>query len=545
MVLWGIMMSRTETPLRRLRLVLLVAPPLFLLAWGWYSWSARVAAARDAALNGAVLGRAYFERILDAQQAVLLHVDRLISGKSLEEIGSSPEIAAELARMDKEMPYTAIIGIIDPEGRLIMSSNTGPTSLDLSQRDYVKALQKNHQGLFVGGRFSTLRNGVDSLAVARHATRGPPGVIISAPVRVEVLADFFARLAPHPEHVGSLLRDDGMLLVRRDARQAPIRLPPDAPALAAIRQGDTGFYHAYAASDGIERTYAFARVGGFPLVVNYGVAMNSLRWGWAQELALVTAVLGAFVLLSLMLIGKAEQVVAQGRAHADELERRVDERTAALHEALQHKEMLIREVHHRVTNNLAIVASLLRTQARSNPELAQPMAECASRVHAIAALHSLFYKGKNLETVPFREILEALARQVSTATGTTAEIRVDGDDTRLDLDRATQLALLANELVTNSLKHAFPDGGGRIQIDFRSVAQSIQFSVSDNGVGLRDEGQAAASLGMRLIRMFAASLNGKLEVVNGAGAAFRLTIPIEHKPDGARRVSSPSATVSP
>lgn len=199
--------------------------------------------------------------------------------------------------------------------------------------------------------------------------------------------------------------------------------------------------------------------------------------------------------------------------------------------ALQEKEVLLKEIHHRVKNNLQIVTSLLRLQARSlkSPETVAAFDESCARVHSMALVHEMLYQSKSLSELDFATYAENLTDSLLHSYGTdrsVIRIRLDMDKVRLDIHQAIPCALILNELVSNALKYAFPDGRrGEIRVRLRADAEgAIQLLIGDNGVGLPAgfDPLKAETLGLQLVSTLVSQLRSSLEIrrINGTGYAL-------------------------
>lgn len=210
------------------------------------------------------------------------------------------------------------------------------------------------------------------------------------------------------------------------------------------------------------------------------------------------------------------------------LEERVCERTAALSAALEEREVLLREVHHRVKNNLQIVSSLMNIQARGlDARSRAALEDCQSRVHTIALIHGALYDAKNLANVSFSSYLRDLATNVLRATGGKAiSLEVKCDDVQLPIAKAIPCGLIVNELMTNAIKHAFPGGrSGTIRLELKEEGRQLVVSVRDDGVGLPAglDYKSAPSMGLQLISMLSEQLDATLAVERDVGTTFRIS----------------------
>ena len=204
---------------------------------------------------------------------------------------------------------------------------------------------------------------------------------------------------------------------------------------------------------------------------------------------------------------------------------------ASLHE----KEVLLKEVHHRVKNNLQIVTSLLNLQMRqtTNPTVAVALTDTKERILSMALLHESLYLGGNLSEIDFAAYVKNLCTHLARSYGATErqiQLVTDVPAVTLNLESAIPCGLLITELVTNALKHAFPTGrAGKIVVTLQPAdAGRMVLCVADDGVGFTTETAPAQleSLGMQLIHTLAGQLGGVIEHESGGGTVFRLILNI-------------------
>jgi len=204
-----------------------------------------------------------------------------------------------------------------------------------------------------------------------------------------------------------------------------------------------------------------------------------------------------------------------------------------LQSALQEKEVLLREIHHRVKNNMQVVSSLLSLQAdrMDNPQAQAVFREAQNRVTAMALIHEALYHSSSLAEIDFRQYLSGLAAGLFQTYGRDprqVRFEVDVQGTALTLDYALPCGLILNELISNSLKHAFPhDRPGEIRVKAESGQDSmVTITISDNGVGLPADldWRHPGTLGLTLVKgLVEHQLGGRLELDREAGTRFVLT----------------------
>ncbi len=213
--------------------------------------------------------------------------------------------------------------------------------------------------------------------------------------------------------------------------------------------------------------------------------------------------------------------------------KRTDE---ALRDSLREKEALLKEVHHRVKNNLQVVSSLLRMEARRHQASAAAavLQDMMGRVHSMALLHEALYRTPTFAAVDLaaylRRIAQEVVRTASPRPGTIALI-LELEPVRVEMDQALPCGLLLNELVSNACKHGFPSGGpGEIRVTLQPNGTPARWRlrVHDNGVGLPGDlaTRRPTSLGLELVTDLAAQLEGRLEVDPGPGATFEVVFTV-------------------
>jgi two-component sensor histidine kinase len=202
--------------------------------------------------------------------------------------------------------------------------------------------------------------------------------------------------------------------------------------------------------------------------------------------------------------------------------------------ALREKEILIKEVHHRVKNNLQMIYSLLALQSKrlKRGKAATLLRESQNRIRSIALVHERLYRSPDLANINLAEYLQLLAGNLFYSYGADPEkikLEVDISKVLLDIDTALPCGLIINELVSNSLRHAFPDGrSGTVRIELRPEnGDRIVLTVTDNGVGFPKDRAVGASdtLGLQLVHALSSQLAGELEISGENGARFKLTFP--------------------
>ncbi|TMB14714.1 MAG: PAS domain S-box protein [Deltaproteobacteria bacterium] len=204
--------------------------------------------------------------------------------------------------------------------------------------------------------------------------------------------------------------------------------------------------------------------------------------------------------------------------------------------SLREKELLLKEIHHRVKNNLQITSSLLRLQAAKIPDAAvrQVLRESQDRIRSMALVHEMLYRSQDLARVDFPQYVRALVPQLfrSYNPGGRIRYRVEIDEIVFGVDLAVPCGLIINELVANALKHAFPgDRRGEICVRMRLEQDRYRLSVEDDGIGFPaglDVSQTG-TLGLQLVRTLTEQIGGRLQEKTGQGTAFVIDLPRESR----------------
>jgi two-component system, sensor histidine kinase PdtaS len=210
--------------------------------------------------------------------------------------------------------------------------------------------------------------------------------------------------------------------------------------------------------------------------------------------------------------------------------RELDRKNHDIETALKQKEILLREIHHRVKNNLQIINGLLELQEslHQNPELGNLVAEAQGRIKSMALIHEMLYQTSDLSAISLAGYLERLIEVIETGYSlkrSKVNVQVSGEDIGLNIDTIIPLGLMVNELVTNAYKYVFqPEKGSSLSIIISRKNNGFQMIVKDDGQGLPhgEDSFRKGSFGLKMVKMFARQLRGKVEYFYNNGAEFRI-----------------------
>ena len=271
--------------------------------------------------------------------------------------------------------------------------------------------------------------------------------------------------------------------------------------------------------DGLETLERISAIPDAPPVVfvtasqDSAIAVTALKAGAADYL--VKDVQGDFIPLLQVAINGALRQAAMQKAR-DEAEAEVHasrDRYAAL---AAEREVLLREVNHRVGNSLQIIASLLHLQANSavQEDVKVALTNAMGRVAAVAQVHRRLYTSHDLKSVLLNQYLEALLEDLrrSAEGNKMSRLTLKSETVEIDPDRAVAIGIIVNELVMNAVKYAYPDGAGPIHVELKATGDDVEISVADDGVGLNVKvDPRSTGMGQRIVSAMATKLEAAVE----------------------------------
>jgi PAS domain S-box-containing protein len=227
--------------------------------------------------------------------------------------------------------------------------------------------------------------------------------------------------------------------------------------------------------------------------------------------------------------GRGAMVALRDVTARRQAERALEAALADVSRTLSEREILLKEVHHRVKNNLQIISSLLAMQADGTDAATQSaLRESVLRVRSMGLIHQLLYGSDNFASVDLARYAADLSSQVRATLDRDARVQVTAEPVRVPLETAIPVGLVLNELLTNALKHGrSADGVCRIEVRVRDSASDLVLEVSDEGPGLPPDFEARrrSSLGQRVMRALTGQLGGQLTHRSEHGAHFVLRVP--------------------
>jgi two-component sensor histidine kinase/integral membrane sensor domain MASE1 len=192
---------------------------------------------------------------------------------------------------------------------------------------------------------------------------------------------------------------------------------------------------------------------------------------------------------------------------------------------LAEKEMLIREVHHRVKNNLQVISSMIHLRSKRAPEEMQPQFDAlAQRIHAMGRVYEQIHGVEDMSEIDLSHYLRQIADLVRTED---ISVEVDAVPVTVAIDTAIPLGLVAIELITNAVKHAFLDSGGTVRVSLRKLnGHNVQLRVADDGIGLLPDRATPGSIGMQIVQGLVKQIDGTLETSSAPGTIHTIQFPV-------------------
>ncbi|MCX8508944.1 MAG: ATP-binding protein [Rhodobacteraceae bacterium] len=396
----------------------------------------------------------------------------------------------------RDLPPGFQHSLYDAKGRLILSSAQNPSQIEVADRSYFLRVRAGEE-LVISPMVTERLTGDKVFILARRIERnGQFAGAATIAIPVASLGDFANVMSDTDQPTIALVAMDGMLI----ARYPPVN-PLDLSnyrVLKEIKRAPHGYFASVSPADGVRRIVGYWRMEDWPVVAMVGQSEQSVfqafRRGAMAELMLFLPLFGGIVALVLRLI---------------RLQQRDERRERALLHEIARNDDLMKEIHHRVKNNLQTAMSLIRLE-RLAPEV---KASLLGRLLAMAEVHKEMYDADFRDMVPARAYLTRLVANIAKGHGGGIVIHADIAAVELSGERAMQVGLLVNELVANAFKHAFAGRvEGQLEVRLSAATQPgwLRLVVSDDGPGL-DLEQAAENMGSRLINTFVAQMGGHME----------------------------------
>lgn len=465
---------------------------LLLGLWLYQSWTSAQKRTEDQAIAASKIVATNVKWIDALAWQALQRIDETLG----PDIGLAD--AAEMRDMNealKNLPGNVEAYVVDRAGATILSTDAAMKPVSITDRSYFSALA-NGARRHVSSLLVSRQNGEQIFVFSRRIERA--GAFAGAAIvsfQVKMLAEILESADLGQDSTVGIIRRDGQLVARFPLAAGPLDMSKYVLFTEHLPRSSKGAYFAISPADGITRIVAYRSVEGTDFIAVSSAGFETGMRPFWNDIWIAVAVL---CLAALGLITAASWI--------GHLLARDTARSASLSAALEENQLLLREIHHRVKNNLQSVQSLIRMQQL--PEETQK--SLFDRIAAMVAVHEQIYSRDQYAKVSAKHLLTEVVSPLVKSYGTKVEVRYEIEDVVVSADTATPLALLANEVVTNSLKYAFPDARpGKITVSLRTLsARRACLEIRDDGIGF-DRVNARSGMGSRLIKGVMSQLHGQ------------------------------------
>jgi two-component sensor histidine kinase len=420
---------------------------------------------------------------------------------------SDPVRIHDLNSAVADLPSQVTAYVVSADGKTLFSNDRDIKAINVTDRDY----------------FIRLRNGADeytsSLIVSRLTQRqifvfsrrlernGAFAGIAAIAFDASIMRPISDAVDLGENSTIGLIRRDGQLVARHPEPDGPVNMRDYVLFTDYMRKATSGVYRSSSPIDNEDRIVAYRILERTPFVAIASADINVIMEPFWED-AKIAALLAAFAIGGALAAGWWIQSLI-----------RVDTlHTRQLSSALQANEILMREIHHRVKNNLQSVMALIRIQGFSGDAVDR----LNERISAMSDVHEQMYGFDQFSGISARQFIPAFVNKLVDTHGRSVTTQLDIDDIVIAAEKATPLALLLNELIANSMKYAFAGrSSGEIDVSLKQGVDGYsELIVADDGLGF--DGQPSdPGMGTRLVKAFVGQLSGSSEYIMSGGTTFR------------------------
>jgi two-component sensor histidine kinase len=557
----------------RLVLAIMVATLPALLYSLYSAQEARQREAKNALLAAnriALAAAAYPAQTIEGSRDLLLG----LAESPLAEFLDNEDRCAESIRdvNDRFTQYTNL-AIFNTHGVPICSASRMPVGVNVKDRTWFQRVLDEKTFAAGGYELSEVTQQpvlVTAVPILSH-DNGPVSAVIAAEIPLGWLKAVAAQFDLPPSSNLVVLEQSGRPItgIPEEPGRAIEMLPP-LGRLQEMLAKNAGAFRAVG-QDGVERYFGEARLRYSDITLVIGLPDAFLLAGatkdfWARTAQTVgvwiLTLIAAWVATDLLIarwirrLSRATREVSRGnfalrppvpkseselRQLAEDfitMTDRVQQREESLKRAVDEKDILLREIHHRVQNNLQTITSLLNLQSTEDlpPEAVEKLTQAKTRIRALSLVHTQLYASADLSRVVLNDLIREICRQfwqIFDVDTHRVACEVAGDQVEAGVDAAVPLALLVTEAVTNALKYAFPDErSGTVRITFGRAGDRVALEIADDGVGFPPDAPARDrasrhSLGLRLIAALAKQVDGDLRIDGANGVKISVSMPVQ------------------
>lgn len=466
--------------------------------------------ARVRAVSSAEVVAANFEWVGETSHQLLQRVDDFV-GPNLDALPVNALVF--LKEAVSTLPGSPRIYLVGADGGTRLTTDPDFKPIDIRDRDYFKAVA-NGAKTFISPMLVSRLNGEQIFVISKRVERN--GAFVGAAIvsfNSDLIKKIWTTLSFDPISTVSLVQDDGQIVARYPLLKGPMNISDSVLFTTYLPQSDHGSYETVSVADGVRRIVAYRRLEGTRLI-----AIASIGHDMAFAPFYNFSVMSLAVALPLALfLGFLALITYRWLAR----EARQRDQLAA---ALESNQMLFREIHHRVKNNLQAVNSLVNLQ-KIDPGAKQEMSH---RIQAMVAVHEQIYRNDQFGLVDASAYLPAIIGKLVESYGREVRLNYDLEAIEVDREHALPLGLVVNEVVSNAMKYAFPDNrAGALKITLKKTEDGRTgiLTIHDNGVGFDPE-TSSKGTGSRLISGLVAQIQGETGYHVEQGTKFEMRFPL-------------------
>lgn len=446
-------------------------------------------------------------------EASLQVLERIHDQLRTQSLSLSLEPIGDINEQLSGLPAYVRISVYGPNGNVRLSNSDTPLQTRIADEDYFTLLENGVQFTITPMLVAADGEPPTFVIARRLETQGAFSGIAAITVTNELFSDVWQSLNLEQGSTISLLREDGQLVARYPIPAEPIDLSDYVLFTEHLPQAEVGTYYAPASPvDGMSRIVGYHQLDGAPLVAVAAISTEAIVSRFWQNTALALALIIPGVAGLLLALWWLTRILQHDRQTREKLAT-----------AVEQNQMLFREIHHRVKNNLQAVSSLVQLQPVS-PAVKQEMGR---RIAAMVAVHEHIYRTDQFGTAEVSSYVEKLVHDIVTGFDTKAKIVTDIDEMHVHRDHLMPLGLIVNEALCNAIKYAFPDGrDGQIEIRLKADQENrATLTIADDGVGFDPE-SPSDGMGRRLVKGLVQQIDGVMHYAPGEkGSTFILVFP--------------------
>ena len=477
-----------------------------LIVWQDYRYTSATAELR--ALQTARAASYQARWLVEASLQAAQRVDDAV-GSTLETLSAAS--AGQLEPLVGSLPADTAIWVFNADGDAVLTHGERVATANVADRPYFQAIRDGQVWRITSLLTERLSGRKGFLVVRRIERQGRFVGAVAVVVAIEALSAFWRALDLGDDSSVGLIRADGWLVARHPVPAAAIDLSGYALFTEYLPRAPAGVYTSPASpADGVSRIVGYARAEGLPLIAVTGVSARvALAPFWRR-----TSTLALIVVPTVLLFGAA-MIWTRRLARRDATTRE------EMANALAYNRILLREVHHRVKNNLQVAIALVDLQLGDQ----SAKQNLAGRLKAMATLHEQMYRTDQFGQIDFASIVPPVIDGLKLAFGASASVHYDLKPALIDEAASLPLSLIVSEVVSNVFKHAFQTArDGKVWVGLATGPDGMaELRIRDDGVGLAPEGEGTGTgMGMQLVRDLCGQIAGSCEFHSDDGTTFVL-----------------------